>query len=174
MKRGRSSNLFSQSKRPLELAHIFKSVVFGKDGKGHLYDLRFSRRFVLVRVAYLSSSKAYTNNWGLFGTDNYLAFIENKNDAFEKLEDLTLSQALDSLGMKSILRWTLLFMDRASKTYKGKFFIFMYFVFKMKVYTLCIESTSYLGCPRPAKALNLPTFRRRRFYFRYPHILVTM
>jgi hypothetical protein len=34
MKRGRSSNLFSQSKRPLELAHIFKSVVFGKDGKG--------------------------------------------------------------------------------------------------------------------------------------------
>jgi hypothetical protein len=78
MKRGRSSNLFSQSKRPLELAHIFKSVVFGKDGKGisfkNRYDLRFSRRFVLVRVAYLSSSKAYTNNWGLFGTDNYLAF----------------------------------------------------------------------------------------------------
>jgi hypothetical protein len=33
MKRGRSSNLFSQSKHPLELAHIFKSVVFGKDGK---------------------------------------------------------------------------------------------------------------------------------------------
>jgi hypothetical protein len=28
------SNLFSQSKRPLELAHICKSVVFGKDGKG--------------------------------------------------------------------------------------------------------------------------------------------
>lgn len=45
--------------------------------------------------------------------------IENENDAFEKLEDLTLSQALDSLGMKSILRSTLLFMDRASKTYKG-------------------------------------------------------
>ena len=42
--------------------------------------------------------------------------IENENDAFEKLEDLTLSQAFDSLGMKSMLRWTLLFMGRASKT----------------------------------------------------------
>jgi hypothetical protein len=30
--------------------------------------------------------------------------IENENDAFEKLEDLTLSQAFDSLGMKSMLR----------------------------------------------------------------------
>jgi hypothetical protein len=40
----------------------------------HLYDLRFSRRFILVRVAYLSSSKVYTNNWGLFGKENYLAF----------------------------------------------------------------------------------------------------
>jgi hypothetical protein len=40
----------------------------------HLYDLRFSRRFVLVRVVYLSSSEAYTNNWGLFGKENYLAF----------------------------------------------------------------------------------------------------
>jgi hypothetical protein len=34
MKRGRSSNLFSQSKRQLELAHVFKSAVFGKDEKG--------------------------------------------------------------------------------------------------------------------------------------------
>jgi hypothetical protein len=33
----------------------------------HLYDLRFSRRFVLVRVAYLSSSEAYTYNLGVFG-----------------------------------------------------------------------------------------------------------
>jgi hypothetical protein len=39
-----------------------------------MYDLRFSRRFALVRVAYLSSSEAYTNNWGLFGKDDYLAF----------------------------------------------------------------------------------------------------
>ena len=40
----------------------------------HLYDLRFSRRFVLVRVACLSSSEANTNNWGLFGKENYLTF----------------------------------------------------------------------------------------------------
>jgi hypothetical protein len=40
----------------------------------HLYDLQFSRRLVSVRVAYLSSSEAYTNNWGLFGKENYLAF----------------------------------------------------------------------------------------------------
>jgi hypothetical protein len=45
----------------------------------HLYDLRFSRRFVLVRVAYLSSSEAYTNNWGLFGKENYLAFQRDPN-----------------------------------------------------------------------------------------------
>jgi hypothetical protein len=31
-------------------------------------------RFVLVRVGYLSISEAYTNNWGLFGKENYLAF----------------------------------------------------------------------------------------------------
>ena len=36
--------------------------------------LRFSRRFVLVRVGYLSISEAYTNNWSLFGKENYLAF----------------------------------------------------------------------------------------------------
>ena len=30
--------------------------------------------FVLVRVWYLSISDAYTNNWGLFGTENYLTF----------------------------------------------------------------------------------------------------
>jgi hypothetical protein len=40
----------------------------------HLYDLRFSRRFVLVRVAYLSSSQAHTNNRGVFGKENYLPF----------------------------------------------------------------------------------------------------
>jgi len=28
----------------------------------------------LIRVGYLSSSEAYTNNWGLFGKENYLAF----------------------------------------------------------------------------------------------------
>ena len=39
-----------------------------------MYDFGFSRRFVLVRVWYLSSSEAYTNNWGLFGKDNYLPF----------------------------------------------------------------------------------------------------
>ena len=31
-------------------------------------------RFVLVRVAYLSSSEAYTSNWGLLGKKHYLAF----------------------------------------------------------------------------------------------------
>ena len=31
-------------------------------------------RFVLVRVRYLSSSEAYTNNWGLFGKENELDF----------------------------------------------------------------------------------------------------
>ena len=39
-----------------------------------MYDFGFSRRFVLVRVWYLSSSEAYTNNWGLFGKENYLTF----------------------------------------------------------------------------------------------------
>ena len=29
---------------------------------------------VLVHVRYLSSSEAYTNNWGLFGKENYLTF----------------------------------------------------------------------------------------------------
>jgi hypothetical protein len=66
--KGKVVKLFSQSKRLLELTHIFKSVVFEKDGKGISFknrlkdDLRFSRRFVLVRVAYLSSLEAYTNN----------------------------------------------------------------------------------------------------------------
>jgi hypothetical protein len=40
----------------------------------HLHDLRFSRRFVLVRVAYLSSSEAYTYNSDVCGKENYLAF----------------------------------------------------------------------------------------------------
>jgi hypothetical protein len=40
----------------------------------HLSYLRFLRRFVLVRVGYLSSLEAYTNNWGLFGKENYLSF----------------------------------------------------------------------------------------------------
>jgi hypothetical protein len=39
-----------------------------------MYDFGFSRRFVLVRVWYLSSSEAYTNNWGLFGKEKYLTF----------------------------------------------------------------------------------------------------
>ena len=39
-----------------------------------MYDFGFSRRFVLVRVWYLSSSEADTNNWGLFGKENYLTF----------------------------------------------------------------------------------------------------
>jgi hypothetical protein len=37
-----------------------------------LYDFRFSRRFVLVRVAYLSRSEAYTYNSDVFGTEDYL------------------------------------------------------------------------------------------------------
>jgi hypothetical protein len=39
-----------------------------------MYDFGFSRHFGLVRVWYLSSSEAYTNNWGLFGKENYLTF----------------------------------------------------------------------------------------------------
>ena len=39
-----------------------------------MYDFGFSRRFVLVRVWYLSSSEAYTNNWDLVGKENYLTF----------------------------------------------------------------------------------------------------
>jgi hypothetical protein len=31
-------------------------------------------RLGICRVAYLSSSDAYINNWGLFGKENYLAF----------------------------------------------------------------------------------------------------
>ena len=34
----------------------------------------FQAVFVLVRVEYLIISEAYTNNWDLFGKDNYLAF----------------------------------------------------------------------------------------------------
>jgi hypothetical protein len=49
MKRGRSSNLFSQSKRPLELAHIFKSVVFGKDGKGISFKNRLKSAYKLAK-----------------------------------------------------------------------------------------------------------------------------
>ena len=30
--------------------------------------------FCFVCVGYLSSSEAYTNKWGLFGKENYLAF----------------------------------------------------------------------------------------------------
>ena len=61
-----------------DLPLFIKSHVESRDvpnkSTQHLYDLRFSRHFVLVRVAYLSSSEAYTNNWGLFGKNNYLAF----------------------------------------------------------------------------------------------------
>jgi hypothetical protein len=46
----------------------------GKWSTQRLYDFGFSRRFVLVRVWYLSSSEAYTNNWDLFGKENYLTF----------------------------------------------------------------------------------------------------
>jgi hypothetical protein len=46
----------------------------GKWSTQRMYDFGFSCRFVLVRVWYLSSSEAYTNNWGLFGKENYLTF----------------------------------------------------------------------------------------------------
>ena len=36
--------------------------------------LAFFISFVLVCVGYLSISEDYINNWGLFGTENYLAF----------------------------------------------------------------------------------------------------
>jgi hypothetical protein len=70
--------LFDCLNRFDDLPHFIKSHVESRDVPKkltqHLYDLRFSRRFILVRVAYLSSSKVYTNNWGLFGKENYLAF----------------------------------------------------------------------------------------------------
>jgi hypothetical protein len=54
-------------------------ALFGKWSTQHLYDFGFSRRFVLVRVWYLSSSEAYTNNWGLLGKENYLTFDWGKH-----------------------------------------------------------------------------------------------
>ena len=39
-------------------------------------------RFVLVRVGYLRSSEAYTNNWDLFGKEHYLA--ANGENIFNK------------------------------------------------------------------------------------------
>jgi hypothetical protein len=56
------------------LTGFWKVYTDGKWSSQHLYDFGFSRRFVLVRVWYLSSSEAYTNNWGLFGKENYLTF----------------------------------------------------------------------------------------------------
>ena len=77
-------------KKPVRTLSIFKSMALVKDAKGicaweslytdgkwstqQMYDFGFSRRFILVRVWYLSSSEAYTNNWGLFGKENYLTF----------------------------------------------------------------------------------------------------
>jgi hypothetical protein len=46
----------------------------GKWSTQQMYDFGFSRRFILVRLWYLSSLEAYTNNWGLFGKENYLTF----------------------------------------------------------------------------------------------------
>ena len=64
--------VFSSSKW---LAYAWESLYTdGKWSSQRLYDFGFSRRFVLVRVWYLSSSEAYTNNWGLFGKENYLTF----------------------------------------------------------------------------------------------------
>ena len=42
-------NLFSQSKCLLELSHIFKSVVFGNDGKGISFKNRLKRAFKLAK-----------------------------------------------------------------------------------------------------------------------------
>ena len=42
-------------------------------GPGRYYTF-IACRFVLIRVAYLSSAEAYTNNWDFFGKENYLAF----------------------------------------------------------------------------------------------------
>jgi len=62
--------VFSQSKW---LVHAWERLYTNvKWATRHVYDFGFSRRFVLVRVWYLSSSEAYTNNWGLFGKENYL------------------------------------------------------------------------------------------------------
>jgi hypothetical protein len=59
----------------LTYLHFFKSsCTDGKWSTQQMYDFGCSRRFVLVRVWYLSSSEAYTNNWGLFGKENYLTF----------------------------------------------------------------------------------------------------
>ena len=61
----------------------------------HLYYFRFSRRFVLVRVGYLSSLEAYTNNWGLFGKENYLTF-----DWWKHLFDLLESWDVRALSIR--------------------------------------------------------------------------
>jgi hypothetical protein len=76
--RARSNGRFDWLNRFDDLSLFFKSHVESRDVPKkltqHLYDIRFSRRFVLVRVAYISSSEAYTNNWDLLGKENYLAF----------------------------------------------------------------------------------------------------
>jgi hypothetical protein len=43
----------------------------GKWSSQRLYDFGFSRRFVLVRVWCHISSEAKSNNWGIFGKENY-------------------------------------------------------------------------------------------------------
>ena len=55
------NRLFSQSKSTLELSQPSKCTTSDFHA-------------VLVRVWYLSSSEAYTNNWDLFGKENYLTF----------------------------------------------------------------------------------------------------
>ena len=73
-----SNECFDWLNRFDDLPLLIKSHVESRDVPKkltqYLYDFRFSRRFVLVLVAYLSSSEAYTYNWGLFEKNNYLAF----------------------------------------------------------------------------------------------------
>ena len=46
-------NPFSQSKRPLELSHIFKSMVFGKDRKGNSFKNRLKEHINWRKVRHL-------------------------------------------------------------------------------------------------------------------------
>jgi hypothetical protein len=48
--------------------------VGGKGVCGRLMSPAQETQSMRIHVGYLSSSEAYTNNWGLFGKENYLAF----------------------------------------------------------------------------------------------------
>ena len=107
-----------------------------------MYDFGFSRRFVLVRVWYLSSSKAYTNNWGLFGKENYLIFDWWKH--FLKIlrrseVTINLTRRLKKNGSKWVRPLVVLYS------------IFFYFFFS--------------NAPSPCESICLKIYRIRNSFF---------